>query len=100
MIITGTGAVESAGVTTAIWMSTVMEGYVVLSTWPTSCRPTTGYLPISPFVELTTDQATLGTLRGTRPITSRSNASTICGRRSFHHVSAVVTFFPFSSVNT
>ena len=38
-----------------------------------------------------TVHVTFGTLRGTRPSTSRSNSSTISGRRCFHHASAVVT---------
>ena len=50
-------------------------------------------VPIIPTVGFTTDHVTFGTLRGMRPSTSRSNNSTISGRRSFHHTSAVVTFY-------
>src|SRR5262245_34596381 len=45
IIITGTGPFASAGVTSVIWMSTVIAGYDELSTCPTSTFPTTGRSP-------------------------------------------------------
>jgi hypothetical protein len=56
-------------------------------------RLTVAMPPLSPSSVLVTSQFTLGTFLGTRPYTSRSNASTISARR-FGHWSAVITFVP------
>src|SRR5215467_3016160 len=61
IIITGTGPFASAGVTTLIWISTSIEGYDELSTWPLSIFATTGYLPTVVFTVSVTVQVTLGT---------------------------------------
>src|SRR3954453_23798424 len=99
IIITGTGVVASAGVTTVIWMSTVTSGNAALSTGPTTSLPITGRPPTTNLSVRATFQLTFGTLAGTRPSTSRSNASTISGLRSFHQASAVATFLPLSRVS-
>ena len=100
MIITGTGPFASAGVTTIIWISTLICGSDELSTCPTSCFPITGCAPTISRTVFATVHVTDGTFFGTRPITSRSKSSTISGRRCFHHISGVVTFSPFFSVST
>src|SRR4051812_25593224 len=48
IIITGTGALASAGVTSVIWMSTLICGHEALSTWPTSCFTTVARVPAVP----------------------------------------------------
>src|SRR5579883_128851 len=99
IIITGTGPFASAGSTSVIWISTVSAGYAELSTRPASNFPTTARPPTDAFTVLVTSQVTLGAFFGTRPSTSRSKSSTISGRRSRHHISAVVTLRPFFSVS-
>src|SRR6516164_10483474 len=99
IIITGTGSARFAGVTTVNAISTVASGKAELSAVPISSLPTTGRPPTLNCSVRLTRHATFGTFRGTRPSTSRSKSSTISGRRSFHHVSALVTFLPFSSVS-
>ena len=99
IIITGTGPLASAGVTSVIWMSTVMPGYAELSTWPTSTLPMVGLSPTMPLAVSVTVHVTFGTDFGTRPSTSRSKSSTISGRRCLFHMSADVTFRPFFSVS-
>src|SRR5207248_8826064 len=81
-------------------MSTAIAGYEALSTWPTSCLATTAVRPTSSRSLLCTLQVTVGMSRGSRPYTSRSMSSTISGRRSVHHCSAVVTGLPFLRVRT
>src|SRR3954462_15285671 len=76
IIITGTGRVAAAGVTSVIWISTVIAGYAVLSTCPTNCFSMTVWGPAVVLVVLATVQATLGASAGTRPSTSRSKSST------------------------
>ncbi len=77
-------------------MSTLMDGQAALSTCPTHCFAATGMAPTTRSVAcVTTVHVTFGTFFGTRPKTSRSKSSTISGRRTFHHCSAVVTFWPF-----
>ncbi len=93
MIMTGTGVLTSAGVTSVIWMSTVIPGNAELSTWPTSCLPITGRPPTVDSTVRVTDHVTLGTFFGTRPSTSRSKSSTISARR-LDHIAAVVTLRP------
>src|SRR6185295_15602108 len=79
----GTLLFASAGVTTVIWMSTVIAGYDELSTWPTSCFAMTGIPATWAFTVRFNSQVTAGTRGGTRPNTSRSKSSTISGRRCF-----------------
>src|SRR4249919_3055980 len=99
IIVTGTGRAAFAGVTRVIWISTVRSGYAELSAAPISSLPTTGRPPTWNCSVRLTRHATVGTVRGTRPSTSRSKSSTISGRRCFHHASALVTFLPFLSVS-
>src|SRR5690242_18385191 len=100
IISTGTGSLAFAGVTSVIWISTLMVGQAELSTCPTSCFATTG---ISPTTRSTAwvviVQFTFGTFFGTRPKTSRSKFSTISGRGCFHRIPGVVTFCPFFRVS-
>src|SRR5262245_42150 len=100
IINTGTRPLAFDGVTSVIWTSTLIEGQAELSTCPTKCFALTG---ISPTTRSTAwvviSHVTLGTFWGTRPMTSRSKSSTISGRRLFHHVSGLVTFFPFRNVS-
>src|SRR5262245_46692603 len=99
MIMTGTGPPALDGATSVTCRSTVMEGYAALSTCPTSCLAITGWPPtLGSDVSGVAVHVTFGTLFGTRPTTSRSKASRISGRRRVVHISAVVTFVPFSSV--
>ena len=100
MIITGTGFVASFGVTSVIWISTVIDGNDELATWPTSCRPMTACDPSDHSSVAVADHVTFGTLRGIRPTTSRSKSSTISGRRCVFQTRADVTFVPFASVST
>jgi hypothetical protein len=99
MIITGTGFIAAFGVTSVICMSTVIDGNDELSTWPVSCRPMTGRDPSDHSSDAVADHVTLGTLRGIRPMTSRSKSSTISGRRCVFQTRADVTFVPFASVS-
>src|SRR3954464_13743860 len=69
IIITGTGVVASAGVTTVIWMSTVTSGNAALSTVPTTSLPITGRPPTTNLSVRATFQLTFATLAGTRPRT-------------------------------
>ena len=94
----GTLPLALAGVTTVIWMSTVIAGYDELSTWPTSCFAITGMPATCAFTVCFNSHFTAGTPAGTRPNTSRSKSSTISGRRCFHQTSAVVTLRPFFNV--
>src|SRR5580693_8703270 len=89
IIIRGTGLAQ-AGVTTTIWISTLISGYAALSACPVSSRATTGYGPTWSLTVLLTTHVILGAFGGTRPSTSRSKSSTISGRRTLHHISAVV----------
>src|ERR1017187_6174279 len=100
IIITGTGPVACAGVTRIIWTSTLIKGSSELSTWPTSCLPTTGWEPTVASTVFVTVHVTFGTSLGTRPTTSRSKSSTISGRRCSHHIPGEVTFTPFLSTST
>ena len=85
MIITGTGPFASAGSTSVIGMSTAMDGYAELSTWPTSCLPTTRRPPTRAGVgRRRPSTSTFGTFFGMRPYTSRSKSSTISARRRAH----------------
>ena len=61
IIITGTGLVALAGVTSVIWISTVISGCVELSTAPISSLPTTGRPPTSNCSVRLTRHVTLGT---------------------------------------
>ena len=99
IIITGTALAAFAGVTSVIWISTVISGCAELSTAPISSLPITRWPPTSNASVRLTRQVTFGTVRGTRPNTSRSNSSTISGRRCFHQAAAVVTLRPFFSVS-
>src|SRR5205814_74116 len=72
IIMTGTGPLALPGVTTVIWMSTLIDGHDELSTCPTICFSITGKTPVFEFSVLVTVQFTFGTLDGTRPSTSRS----------------------------
>ena len=99
MIITGTGPFASAGSTTVNGMSTVIAGYAELSACPMSCVPTTRRPPIVPVSVAATLHATRGAFFGTRPITSRSNSSTISARRRAQR-RGVVTRCPFFSVSS
>ena len=99
MIIAGTGPFASAGVTTTIWISTLICGSDELSTRPTNRFPITGCAPTISRTVFSTVHVTEGTSFGTRPMTSRSKSSTISGRRCFHHISGVVTLSPFFSVS-
>src|SRR6185437_9718849 len=95
IINTGTGSLAFAGVTSVIWISTLIDGQAELSTCPTSCFATTGTSPTTRSTAwVVIAQITFGAFFVTRPITSRSKSSTIAGRRCFHHISGVVTFFP------
>ena len=99
IISTGTFFVAFAGMTSAIWISTLIAGYDELSTCPISCFAITGTPAIDVVTVCFSSHFTAGTMRGTRPKTSRSNSSTISGRRCFHHVSALATVRPFFSVS-
>ena len=80
IIITGTGLLAFAGVTTVIWMSTVISGYAELSTRADQLladRPARP--PTSNVFRPLTVHVTFGTFFGTRPSTSRSKSSTISG---------------------
>ena len=87
----GTGPFASAGVTSVIWMSTVIAGIrrvvdvadQLLGRRP--ARPPTVHVARC----CVTVHVTFGTFFGTRPSTSRSKSSTISGRRCFHHTSAL-----------
>jgi hypothetical protein len=98
IIITGTGVVTSAGVTSVNCTSTAIDGQAELSTWPTNCLPTTGKLPIVPRALSATVHVTFGTFGGIRPTTSRSKSSTISLRRS-GHIAAAVTLRPSFNVS-
>ena len=100
IIITGTAAVARAGVTSVIWISTLICGQRLLSTWPTICFSMAGSEPTTVLVVLFTLQRTWGTRAGTRPSTSRENSSTISGLRCFHQVLAEVTRLPLLSRST
>src|SRR5580704_4483681 len=67
MIITGTGPLAAAGVTSVNRMSTSTDVYDELSRCPTSCFRTTGSVPIVALAVSVTVQATRGTFAGTRP---------------------------------
>src|SRR5204862_3991239 len=67
MIITGTGPFAFRGVTSVISISTLINGYAVLSTCPTNCFSTTGKTPVLESVVLFTAQVTLRTWGGMRP---------------------------------
>ena len=73
---------------------TLMSGYEELSTWLTRCFVTTEMPPFVSLDVLPTSQVTFGVFRGTRPYTSRSSSSMICGRRTFHYISALVIRLP------
>ena len=94
IISSGTGPLASAGVTTTILISTLMEGQAELSTWPMSCLALARIMPTYSISSTSTVQVTSGTFSGTRPYTSRSKSSTISGLLTSHHCLAVVTFFP------
>src|SRR6266542_4911821 len=100
IIIAGAGDFAWAGITTVIWISTLISGYDALSTCPRSCFPITGCEPTIASADLVTSQVTFGAVFGTRPTTSLSKSSTISGRRWFHHCAFVVTFLPFFRVRT
>ena len=80
-------------------MSTSIAGYAELSTRADELAADDALPPISHSRVATTDHVDRRALAGTRPTTSRSKSSTISGRRSLHHASAVVTFAPFFSVS-
>src|SRR5579883_3370277 len=98
-IITGTGPFASAGVVSVSWISTLIAGYDELSTCPANCFVIAAKSPLLVLDVLVTSQRTDGTFPGTRPYTSRSKSSTISGRLWFHHISGVVTRFPFFRTN-
>ena len=98
IIMRGTGFRAQAGVTTTIWISTLISGQAVLSACPMSSLAMTGYGPTVSFTVLVTVHVILGAFGGTRPSTSRSKSSTISGRRCFHHISGVVTGRPSFSL--
>src|SRR3974390_283269 len=62
IIITGTGVLTQAGVTTTIWMSTLIDE---LSTCPVSSFATTGYGPTVSLTVLVTVHVSFGTFGGT-----------------------------------
>src|SRR5258707_1218219 len=62
IIITGTGLAAFAGVTTVIWISTVISGNAELSAVPISSLPTTGRPPTSKCSLRLTRHVTLGTV--------------------------------------
>src|SRR5438094_7094367 len=65
IISTGTGLFAFAGVTSVIWMSTLMAGQPALSTCPTNCFAATGMAPTTRSVAcITTVQVTFGTFFG------------------------------------
>ena len=66
-IITGTGPVALAGVVSVNWMSTLIAGYALLSTCPTSCFVTAGTSPTVSLVVFVTSHVTFGASFGTRP---------------------------------
>ena len=72
----------SAGVTSVIWISTVIAG---IRRVVDVARRAAGRRPVRPADRpldvCVTVHVTFGTLRGTRPTTSRSKSSTISGRR-------------------
>src|SRR5689334_9595980 len=80
-------------------MSTLICGYDELSACPSRSFLTAEIFPTTVSVTLTTCQFTAGIFAGTRPYISLSKSSTISRRLFFHHVSALVTFFPFFNNN-
>src|SRR5258706_11271651 len=67
IISTGTGPLAFAGVTSVIWISTLIDGQAELSTCPTSCLATTGSSPTTRSTAwVVIVQVTLGTFFGTR----------------------------------
>jgi hypothetical protein len=99
IISTGTGPFAFAGVTSVMWIFTLIAGYAELSTCPIRSLAITGVNPIVSRSTAVTVQATFGTPAGTRPYTYLSNNSTISGRRFVRHISAVVTFCPLFNVS-
>ena len=73
-------------------MTSCPRGRSAVSQSP-ACEPTNSLSVTS------TVQVTLGRSFGRRPYTSRDMSSTISGRRCFHHISGVVTFWPFFRVS-
>src|SRR5437764_807477 len=74
IIIRGTGFRTQAGVTTTIWISTLISGQALLSACPVTSFATTGYGPTLSFTVFVIVQVILGAFGGTRPSTSRSKS--------------------------
>src|ERR1700686_3528131 len=76
-----------------------MAGYSELSTSPIRSLAITGVKPSVSWSTVFTVHDTFGTFWGTRPYTYFENISSNSGRLSFHHISAVVTFWPLFSTS-
>src|SRR5690348_15619395 len=63
----GTLPTAYLGTVKLAWISTVIFGKALLSTWPTSVRVTVATPPFSPSSVLVTSHFTGGTFLGTRP---------------------------------
>jgi hypothetical protein len=67
MIISGTGRVIAAGLTTVTWISTLTAGYDALSTCPARRRSVVAFGPATPSFVSVTVHVTFGACAGTRP---------------------------------